>query len=136
MTNHKDGLVKGDVVLSTVIYGYEYGKIDNGFAPRMQYTYQVDGALLSSATAFSQDNRLNWRNKISASPPQSGHSSKVIPGPIASGDKVIDDVRDDFFQRILEGWPGLQAVEMEGAGAASAIEVSKACSSRRQFGTA
>ncbi|MCP4696604.1 MAG: 5'-methylthioadenosine/S-adenosylhomocysteine nucleosidase [Gammaproteobacteria bacterium] len=121
----REGLVKGDVVLSSIIWDYEYGKIDNGFKPRMDFTYRVDGPLLRSGKIFSRDKNWNWRDKIIASPPEPEHTPKVITGPIASGNKVVDNITDEFFERVLEAWPKIQAVEMEGAGAAFAIEAAK-----------
>lgn len=35
---------------------------------------------------------------------------------------MIDDPTNDFFAKVLEMWPKINAVEMEGAGAAAAIE--------------
>jgi nucleoside phosphorylase len=47
---------------------------------------------------------------------------KVIGGEIASGEKVVDDPTNDFFIEVLNRWPKVRAVEMEGAGVGSAIE--------------
>jgi nucleoside phosphorylase len=35
---------------------------------------------------------------------------------------VVDDPAGDFFQAVLQAWPKVAAVEMEGMGAASAID--------------
>ena len=35
---------------------------------------------------------------------------------------MVDDPSNDFFAQVLEMWPKINAVEMEGAGAAEAIE--------------
>jgi nucleoside phosphorylase len=50
---------------------------------------------------------------------------KVVIGPVASRDKVIDGASSAFFQQVLNHWPKLQAIEMEGGGAADAIEEAK-----------
>lgn len=113
----REGLVKGDVVISSVIWAYEYGKHTAGFHPRHDFTYPVDGALLRTASTVSN----RWRENIRVQPPEAGQSPKVLTGPIASGEKVIDSITNEFFEAVLKAWPKLQAVEMEGAGAASAI---------------
>lgn len=114
----RDGLAKGDVVFSTAIWAYEYGKLAARFIPRRDFTYQVSGPLLRAAQTLSQD----WTNNIRAPSPSSSSRPKVLFGPVASGEKVIDDVRGSFFQDVLAAWPKLQAIEMEGGGAAGAIQ--------------
>lgn len=111
----------GDVVVSTEIYGYEYGKLDGGFHPRANWTYQVDRGLLTSAQAFAAATPDWWTGEAPA--------PKVLFGPVASGEKVVDDPSDPSFAAVLKHWPKLQAVEMEGAGAAAAIEELRAVGS-------
>ncbi len=113
-----DGLQQGDVVASTVIWGYEYGKISAGFHPRNDFTYPADTSLLTSARTLSP----RWKSDLRVSPPRPEHIPKALFGPVASGDKLIDEVTDSFFVRIRAAWPKLQAVEMEGAGAAEAMQ--------------
>jgi nucleoside phosphorylase len=108
------GCSVGAVVVSTEIYGYEYGKVDNGFHPRPNWVYQVDRGLCTSAQAFVAATP-EWFTGGAPSP-------KVLFGPVASGDKVVDDPSEPFFAAVLKQWPKLQAVEMEGAGAAAAID--------------
>lgn len=115
------GCAPGDVVVSTEIYGYEYGKLDRGFHPRANWTYQVDRGLLTSVQAFAAANP-DWWTGDSPAP-------KVLFGPVASGEKVVDDPSDPSFAAVLHHWPKLQAVEMEGAGAAAAIEELRAVGS-------
>lgn len=110
----REGCAAGDVVVSAEIYGYEYGKLDSGFHPRPNWTYQVDRALLNGAQAFAVANPAWWTG---ASP-----SPKVLFGAVASGEKVVDDPSEPFFAAVLKHWPKLQAVEMEGMGAAAAID--------------
>ncbi|MEW5849138.1 MAG: hypothetical protein AB2A00_09995 [Myxococcota bacterium] len=114
------GLSLADVVISDTIWGYEYGKIDErGFKPRPDFTYRVDQALLSAAQRLLSDAR--WR-EMAGPFLRNAPSTKAVTGPVASGDKVVDDITDAFFARVLRAWPKLRAVEMEGAGAAAAIE--------------
>jgi len=105
-------------VVSKVIWGYEYGKIEGEFKPRNGFTYIVDTPLTVAAETVSD----NWVNKIAPAPPVPGVAPKVVLGPVASGDKVVDDVTNSFFQKVLNHFPKLVAVEMEGAGAAAAIQ--------------
>ena len=120
-----EGLTHGDVVVSKVIYGYEYGKVDGGFRPRPDFTYQVDVGVANAAMAFHATGS-DWWSAIPATPPSPKAIFQVRSGAVASGDKVVDDVGDPFFGAVLRAWPKLLAVEMEGAGAAAAIESAKA----------
>ena len=49
-------------------------------------------------------------------------SPKVLIGQIASGDQVVDDPTNVFFNSVRKAFPNIQAVEMEGVGAEMAIE--------------
>lgn len=122
----QDGLMKGDVVISSVIYDYDYGKVATSFQPRMDFTYQPDQTLLTSAVSLhARDKSWAERDKH-LRPDGSDAVPKLLPGAVASGGKVVDDAGNDFFAAVLEAWPRLLAVEMEGAGAAAAIETAKA----------
>lgn len=116
------GVQHGDVVVSEVIWGYEYGKIDSGFTPRSDLTFRSDSSLVSAAKSL-----VNWQVAIKSKSPTKNKSPKskspsVHFGPIASGDKVVDEASDPFFLAVWTKWPKLLAVEMEGAGAAFAIQ--------------
>ncbi|MBK7385628.1 MAG: HEAT repeat domain-containing protein [Methanothrix sp.] len=107
----------GDVVVADIIYGYEYGKLEREFKPRANWTYRTDQALFNSAMAYASSG--GWRGLIKAEPPGEC-TPQVVRGEIASGDQVVDDPTNDFFAQALEMWPKINAVEMEGAGAAAA----------------
>lgn len=117
------GVEKGDVVVANIVHGYEYGKLEaQEFKPRTDWTYPADMALVNNATAFSNRNS-DWIYNINSTPPDGDQrKTSVIIGEVASGDKVIDDPSTKFFKKILEVWPKLKAVEMEGAGVGKAIQ--------------
>jgi nucleoside phosphorylase len=122
----QDELAKGDVAISGVIYDYEYGKVATDFHPRMDFTYQPDQALLTSAVSLHARDKF-WAARDRQMRPDGGAAvPKLLQGAIASGGKVIDDATNDFFAAVLKAWPKLLAVEMEGAGAAAEIETLKA----------
>ncbi|MBL9100885.1 MAG: hypothetical protein JNL82_08000 [Myxococcales bacterium] len=115
----RDQLKLGDVVVSTQIVSYEYGKVQDGdFNPRPNYVYQVDGPLLRGALSLTE---TNWRRKLGRRPGR-GEKPKVLMGMVGSGEKVIDDRSADFFRSVERQYPKILAVEMEGAGAAAAIQ--------------
>jgi nucleoside phosphorylase len=120
----RDEMSRGDLAVSSAIWGYEYGKIDDGFVPRGDLTYQVDRPLLTAAQTMDITNP-GWRKRIAADPPSGAKEPKLFTGPVGSGDKVVDDASDEFFQAVLRRWPKLIAVEMEGAGAAAAIQLAR-----------
>lgn len=121
----KEDLTKGDVVISEVIWDYEYGKISTDFIPRNNFTYQSDVALYTSALRISELSN-EWKKDLGPAPEETTITPKVLSGPFASGDKIIDDISNDYFIKVLAAWPKLLAVEMEGGGAAAAIELAKA----------
>ena len=114
---------KGDVVIGNFIRGYEYGKIDKNFAPRSDWSYDSDIGLFTSAEAVS--NEKDWYQYIKINPPEHCEP-KVIIEEIASGDKIIEDPSNEFFQQVLHAWPRIVAIEMEGAGVGEAIRVAHA----------
>ena len=95
----------GDVMIAETIWYYEYGKVESEFAPRHNYRYHADDVLLRSAKAH---------NKVQ----QCG----VRFGLAASGEKVIDNIDDSIARAVLSGEPKTLAFEMEGAGAAEAVQ--------------
>ncbi len=108
----------GDVAVSNNVYGYEYGKIDRGFAPRPHYHYRVDRGLVRAAEVAAKLDPEWWR------PDDTGMTRPPVAlvGDIASGDKIVDDPTDPVFAQVRATWPKLLAVEMEAAGVAAAIE--------------
>lgn len=115
-----DGITNGDVVISNMIYGYEYGKIDRDFHPRNHLTFKADISLLNKALSFADKGDGSW---LEESPVYfEEFRPNVKKGDIASGDKVIDSPGHDFFAQVLRAFGRIHAVEMEGAGVAAAID--------------
>jgi nucleoside phosphorylase len=116
-----DGLEKGDIVVSKLIWEYEYGKIDSGFEPRLDLMYPCDGRLVRSAEILPTL-QPEWSSIVrQPCPSGAAHQPKVRVGIVGSGNKVIDHLGDRFFKQVRAKVPGLKAVEMEGAGAAAAV---------------
>ena len=129
----QDGLARGDVTISTVIYDYEYGKVATDFQPRQDFTYQTDVALLTSAISLHARDK-SWATRDQHIRPSGSQAvPKLLAGSVASGSKIIDNAGNAFFVQVLKAWPRLLAVEMEGAGAASAIETAKAANANVGF---
>ena len=112
-------LNKGDVIIAEIIHGYEYGKVlSDGFHPRPERTFQLDTALKNAAMS---PRGLEWVSGIGVLPPRP-HLPKVVDGPVGSGDKVIDDTSDPFFQAVTSQFSRLKAVEMEAEGVAAMVQ--------------
>lgn len=123
----RDGVCKGSLAISDLINGYEPGKLEGAdaagqdFRPRLTYTFQVDSSLRTAALGLTSI-APQWHREVSCSPPESmPDPPNAVLGAIASGEKVIDDASRPFFLAIMRQFPKIIAVEMEGAGAASAI---------------
>jgi nucleoside phosphorylase/tetratricopeptide (TPR) repeat protein len=115
----REELQQGDVVLSQNIWYYDYGKIaDKKYKPRNR-EFPPHGGLFMSAHEFGRHNG-DWK-RCNENAPLETHVPKCVPGLIGSGDKVIDDLKPAFVRAILRARPDIQAVEMEAAGAATAI---------------
>lgn len=111
----------GDVVVSNYIVGYEYGELGKTFKPRPDLNFPVDAPLLTAATSLSI-NSPEWAQEITKAAPEKDISPKMVPGLVASGDKVVENPDNEFFAQVLDVWPRIQAVEMEGTGAAFSIQ--------------
>lgn len=96
----------GDIVISSLIHGYEYGKIEEKFTPRTDQTFRTNAPLYRNAITFARRTTV-WKEHINISPPKRGIDPKVLKGPIASGDKVIDNAGSEFFQAVITQWPKL-----------------------------
>jgi nucleoside phosphorylase len=115
------GLQPGDVVVADRICAYEYGKIDRGFHPRDDLDAPTDSALTSHARTLPARHQ-DWYSRLDQPEELRGLSPTIVVGHVASGDKVVDDPSDAFFESVRRSRPKLRAVEMEGAGVAAAIQ--------------
>ncbi|MEX3935896.1 hypothetical protein AB4Y32_29585 [Paraburkholderia phymatum] len=103
----------GDVLVSTQIVDYELQKIEPGrTAVRPSYP-PISQRLLQASLNF-QDR--SWVKSLKSRP--SPGEPQVHFGPVASGDKVINDAQ--ALQRLIDLHPKLVGVEMEAGGAAAA----------------
>jgi len=109
----------GDVVVSELVWGYEYGAVDAEFQPRRDWTYRADEELLGMARTFTAD----WQRDIRVEAPALGVRPAVVIGTTASGNKVVESTRSDLVRRVMRAMPDAASVEMEGAGALAAMEV-------------
>jgi nucleoside phosphorylase len=112
----------GDVVVSDRICGYEYGKIENGFRSRPDWSFPADQSIASAARTI-QMLQPNWSEAIGTpTPNRIQRRPRSLVGQVASGNKVVDDVTEGTFVSVLRLWPNLLAVEMEALGGILAVE--------------
>jgi nucleoside phosphorylase len=107
----------GDVVLPDPIWSYEIGHLTDSFTPKLGSHYAPDPALLRAALAVQSA----WAHGIRAEPPGKIPASRVVSGPIASGNKLIESKGSALYSDLVRAEPEFIAVEMEGAGAAEAV---------------
>lgn len=101
----------GDIVVSSKIYPYEYGKVEGEFKPRSD-SRAPNYRLIRLAEMVSREN--NWRKRILTDDNQS--PPRVFVGPIVSGEKVIGDDQSYEYELIRRNYSDALAAEMEGSG--------------------
>jgi nucleoside phosphorylase len=111
----------GDVVVSDRVFGYEYGVVSGGFRPRPDWNHPTDIAVVNAAHVLSSS-FPDWHETVTGAPPPRLWRPQIHVGPVASGNKVIEDLVDPTFAPVIDYWPKLVAVEMEGLGAVEAIK--------------
>lgn len=105
----------GDVTVGTKSYGYESGKAkESGFKIRPQ-VFPASRDLLTLAELIEYQNK--WRQRS----PQFLSTSKVVFGPIASGDKVIATTSSPVYQLLKQAYNDTIALEMEAFGFGQAL---------------
>ncbi len=108
----------GDVVIGTKAYNYEMGKqFAHGFSARFEgFSY----SLFALEQAKMVGRNPKWRNRIDYGKHNTMGFSKetiaVISGPIASGNKVIEDINNPIIRTIHKVYNDTVAVEMEAHG--------------------
>ncbi|WP_273209125.1 5'-methylthioadenosine/S-adenosylhomocysteine nucleosidase [Runella zeae] len=100
----------GDVVASTKVIGYEMGKDDDEFRPRLD-TLQSAYSLQQIAKQLLRDD--NWKKDL---PEENRDQIAAYVEPIAAGDKVVASERAVAFQYLRKFCSDALAVAMEGNG--------------------
>ena len=127
------GLSLGDVVVADRICAYEYGKIDHGFHPRQDMDQPTNPVIASAARTLAI-RHPDWYRGLAQPEEFRDLAPRIVVGAVASGDKVVDDPADEFFANAMKSRSKLQAVEMEGAGAAAAIHDARGMLQAVNFG--
>jgi nucleoside phosphorylase len=111
----------GDVVVADRICAYEYGKIGSEFHPRDDLDSPTDASIFSAAKTLAA-RHPNWFSELGHPDETQHRSPRIVVGHVASGDKVVDDPTSEFFASVIHSRPNVLAIEMEGAGAATAVQ--------------
>jgi adenosylhomocysteine nucleosidase len=100
----------GDVVASTKVIGYEMGKDDEEFRPRLD-TLQSAYQLQQAAKQLLRDNA--WKKNL---PADSSDSVNAFVEPIAAGEKVVASEKAVAYKYLRQYCSDALAVAMEGNG--------------------
>lgn len=110
----------GDVVAATKVYGYEAGKADVQFKPRLDFGHSTYDLEQVAKAVARQD---EWQTHIlSSSDSAPGLSrSKAFVAPIAAGEKVVSSAKAPIYKFLKQNCGDALAVEMEGYGFLAAL---------------
>jgi len=111
----------GDVVVADRICAYEYEKSGSEFFPRDDLDSPTDASIFSAAKTLA-GRHPRWFSELEPSGEVGRRTPRIVIGHIASGDKVVDDPTNNFFASVVRSRPSVLAIEMEGAGAATAVQ--------------
>lgn len=118
------GVRRGDVVIAKYTYFFDFGKLERngGFVRRPDFDAGPSPWLLDAAVI--QGSRPTWRRRLRTPRPDDRDvaTSAVHDGYVASSNTLVDNPEDVWFARVRKSVDELDAVEMEGAGAATAIK--------------
>jgi len=109
------GVRKGDILIADKIIDYELQKLHEHKDEVRTEVFKTSQRLRHFSDNFTE---VEYKDQMPPGRPDGG-VPKVIPGDIASGDKV--DARGEIFKKFAEAWPKMVGVEMEAAGAALAV---------------
>jgi nucleoside phosphorylase len=105
----------GDVVVATKVYGYEFGKVDQGFKTRPSVFHPSFRMEQRAKAEAKKTDWLQWLQPLPESTP------KVYIAPIAAGNKVIASTRAATYKLLRSHYNDTIAVEMEGHGFLQAV---------------
>lgn len=106
----------GDIVIASKVYGYESGKADEVYKPRLEFG-QPSYEIKEIAKSLRKDDQ--WLKEISSLiSDEIGKRVKINAHfkPIAAGEKVISSTKSDIYKFIKQNAGDSLAVEMEGYG--------------------
>ncbi len=110
---------RGDVVVTSAVWGYEYGAIAANFTPRYDWIFHPGPALAAEAVAY----RGAWQDDIRVERPDEAGAPTQVSGITASGNKVIETLDSAYVEGVFGAMPGIASIEMEAAGSFAAVEV-------------
>lgn len=113
----------GDVVAATKVYGYEAGKADVQFKPRLDFGHSTYDLEQVAKAVARQD---EWQRHIPPSLDSSSDQKRpsAFVAPIAAGEKVVSSVEAPVYRLIKQNCSDALAVEMESYGFLSAVRAS------------
>lgn len=100
----------GDVVASSKVIGFEVGKANDEFLPRLD-TMPASYRLEQLAKEVKRED--TWQRKVNR---EGKRRPESFVQPIAAGEKVVSSTRSDTFQIIKKYCSDAVAVDMEGIG--------------------
>ncbi|EJP18328.1 phosphorylase family protein [Leptospira interrogans str. FPW2026] len=104
----------GDIVIGSEVVGYERGKVEIEFLPRIKFSsssYDLEMRAVDFSSSPEWEKRSKqivntmFKNKIS-----------VFSGTIVSGEKVLASTKSDLYNFIKVNFSHALAIEMEGLG--------------------
>lgn len=97
----------GDVVVSTKVYGYESGKVEETFRPRPEIKLNSNDLV---QLARAEVRKADWLQRLASAP---SPPPKVFVAPIVAGEKVVASKKSEVFKFLQETYRDAVAVEME-----------------------